>query len=75
MSCTIRQTAPVYLPKDIPMSQLNFKFPSMDLLALNNAKGYSTRVEWRVINFNTSKTTEPAAIAKIAKYIVRYFVI
>lgn len=47
----------------------------MDLLALNNAKGYSTRVEWRVINFNTSKTTEPAAIAKIAKYIVRYFVI
>jgi hypothetical protein len=73
VSCTIRQTALVNLPKDFPMSQLNFKLPSMDLLALNNAKGYSTWVEWRAINFNTSKTTEPAAITKIATCIVRHF--
>ena len=40
MSCTIQQTGPVNLPKDIPMNQLKFKFPSMDLTALNNAKGF-----------------------------------
>jgi hypothetical protein len=66
VSCTIRQTAPVNLPTDIPVSQLNFKFLSMNLLALNNVKRYSRWVEWRVINFNTSKTIEPAAISTIA---------
>jgi hypothetical protein len=32
-------------------------------------------VESRAINFNTSNTTEPAAITTIAKCTVRYFVI
>lgn len=63
-----------WICQKIPLSQLNFKFPSTDLLALNNTKGYSTWVQRR-ISFNKSTWMEPEDITTSVKCISENFVI